>query len=240
MKDFSFITASHPSYIENLYTDFKKDPESIDADLRKFFEGFDYASVGLNGNGKETAGISVTNIDKEFGVYRLIQAYRKKGHLIAKTNPIRERKDRRAELDLSYFNLNEKDLETIFEAGKFAGIGKASLQKIIEHLQKCYTSSLGVQFTYMNDTAKTEWIIDAVEKAMLEPVPLEQKRRILQKLNEGVMFEKFLQTKYIGQKRFSLEGGENTISALDAIITTAADNDVQEVVIGMAHRGNPS
>ena len=237
MKDFSFITASHPSYIENLYTDFKKDPESIDADLRKFFEGFDFASTSFNGNGKDTSGISVTNIDKEFGVFQLINAYRKKGHLISKTNPIRERKDRRAELGLSYFGLSEKDLSATFEAGRFAGTGKTTLQNIIDHLEKCYTGSLGVQFTYMNDSVKTDWIINAVEKTMLEPVPLEQKKRILQKLNEGVMFEKFLQTKYIGQKRFSLEGGENTISALDAILTVAGDNEVQEVVIGMAHRG---
>lgn len=236
MKDFSFITASHPSYIENLYTDFRKNPESIDVDLRKFFEGFDFAVTNQNGhsNGKT---LSITNLDKEFGVYQLIQAYRKKGHLLSKTNPIRHRKDRRANLELSYFGLDDNDLETQFESGKFAGFGKASLQNILSHLQKCYTGSLGVQFTYMNDHTKVDWIINEVEKTMLEPVPLDQKKRILQKLNEGVMFEKFLQTKYVGQKRFSLEGGENTIAALDAIINVAAENEVQEVVIGMAHRG---
>src|SRR5690606_11659815 len=107
MKDFSFITSSHPAYIENLYTDFKKDPESIDADLRKFFEGFDYAS-NLNGDQKERQGtaVSTTNLNKEFGVFKLIRAYRKKGHLISKTNPIRQRVDRRANLDLSYFGLS--------------------------------------------------------------------------------------------------------------------------------------
>lgn len=236
MKDFSFITASHPSYIENLYTDFRKNPESIDVDLRKFFEGFDFAVTNQNGH-TNVETLSITNLDKEFGVYKLIQAYRKKGHLLSKTNPIRQRKDRRANLDLSYFGLNDSDLETQFEAGKFAGTGKTSLQNILAHLQKCYTGSLGVQFTYMNDHTKVEWIINEVEKTMLEPVPLDQKKRILQKLNEGVMFEKFLQTKYVGQKRFSIEGGENTIAALDAIINVAAENEVQEVVIGMAHRG---
>ncbi|HJY21419.1 MAG TPA: 2-oxoglutarate dehydrogenase E1 component, partial [Hanamia sp.] len=236
MKDFSFITASHPSYIENLYTDFRKNPESIDVDLRKFFEGFDFAVTNQNGH-TNVETLSITNLDKEFGVYKLIQAYRKKGHLLSKTNPIRQRKDRRANLELSYFGLNDNDLATEFEAGKFAGTGKTSLQNILAHLQKCYTGSLGVQFTYMNDHTKVEWIINEVEKTMLEPVPLDQKKRILQKLNEGVMFEKFLQTKYVGQKRFSIEGGENTIAALDAIINVAAENEVQEVVIGMAHRG---
>src|SRR5690606_25582537 len=240
MKDFSFITASHPSYIENLYTDFKKNPESVDADLRKFFEGFDFAINNQNGQSKEsieTTTVSGGNMNKELGVYQLIQAYRKKGHLISKTNPIRERKDRRANLDLSYFGLSDADLDTEFEAGKFTTIGKATLGKILDHLKKCYTASLGVQFTYINDSIKVDWISNAVEKMMLEPVPLLQKKRILQKLNEGVMFEKFLHTKYVGQKRFSLEGGESTIAALDAIINVAADNDVQEVVIGMAHRG---
>ncbi len=245
MKDFSYITSSHPAYIENLYTDFKKNPESVDVDLRKFFEGFDFAVSSQNGNGKattatpvaETVSLPVTNLDKEFGVFQLIQAYREKGHLVSKTNPIRERKDRNANLDLSYFGLNDKDLHTQFVAGKFAGVGITTLQRILDHLKKCYTGSVGIEFSALNDPEKINWIINAVETTMQKPVPLEEKRRILQKLNEGVMFEKFLQTKYVGQKRFSLEGGENTISALDAIINTAAENQVQEVVIGMAHRG---
>ncbi len=241
MKDFSYITSSHPAYIENLYADFLKDPESIDADLKKFFEGFDFAFSQGNGksNGAGVAGspLQGIQIDKEFSVYQLILAYRNKGHLVAKTNPIRERKDRHANLDLKFFGLHEKDLQEEFLAGKFLGLGKAKLGNIINHLKKCYTGSVGVEFGSLNDSEKINWIINAAENKITEPIPLDQKRRILQKLNEGVMFEKFLHTKYIGQKRFSLEGGESTIAALDAIITTASENDVQEVVIGMAHRG---
>ncbi|MDQ2718863.1 MAG: 2-oxoglutarate dehydrogenase E1 component [Bacteroidota bacterium] len=239
MKDFSFITSSHPAYIENLYTDFKKDPESVDIDLRKFFEGFDFAVSSQNGHAKiaEISTTSPISLDKEFGVYQLINAYRKKGNLIAKTNPIRERKDRHANLDLTFFGLDKNDLQTDFFAGKFAGLGKATLQNIIAHLKKCYTESVGVEFSSLNDNTKVEWIINAVENTMMQTIPLEQKKRILQKLNEGVMFEKFLQTKYVGQKRFSLEGGESTVAALDAIIHVAAENEVREVVIGMAHRG---
>ncbi len=235
MKDFSYITSSHPSYIETLYSDYKKNPDAVDDEFRKFFEGFDYAYD--NNNGQAVSATTVGNLEKEFGVYNLILAYRKKGHLVAKTNPIRERKDRGANLDLSFFGLDDKDLDTIFQSAKFAGLKVSPLKEIIEHLKKCYTQSLGVEFTYINDQTKVDWIINAVEKTMLDPVPLKQKRRILQKLNEGVMFEKFLQTKYVGQKRFSLEGGESTIAALDAIIDTAANNEVQEVEIGMAHRG---
>src|SRR5450755_2770072 len=243
MNDLSFITSSHPAYIENLYKDFLKNPESVDVDMRKFFEGFDFAISNANGKGKskETDAaprpIQSEQLEKELAVYQLILAYRNKGHLIAKTNPIRERKDRKANLDLNYFNLDEKDLGTEFYAGKFAGLGKVTLQTIINHLKKCYTGSLGTEFSSLNDSKKIDWIIDAVENKMLQPVTLEQKRKILQKLNEGVMFEKFLHTKYVGQKRFSLEGGESTIPALDAIINTASANNVQEVVIGMAHRG---
>ncbi|MBL0200611.1 MAG: 2-oxoglutarate dehydrogenase E1 component [Chitinophagaceae bacterium] len=236
MKDFQYITNSHPSYIEGLYQDFVKDPASVDVDMRKFFEGFDFA-VSSNTISAGTSTSLSTDLDKEFGVFRLIRAYRKKGHLVAKTNPIRERKDRHAKLELSNFGLSDADLNSTFEAGKSVGMRNATLQSIIAHLQKCYTGHVGVQVGYINDQVKLDWLTNAIEQTMLNPVPLQQKKRILQKLNEGVMFEKFLHTKYIGQKRFSLEGGETAIAALDAIINTAANNNVEEVVIGMAHRG---
>lgn len=250
MKDFQYITNAHPAYIENLYNEYTKDPNSVDAEMAKFFEGFDFAVNFGNGNGNGSAngvktadapppneGISIQNLDKELRVYQLIQAYRRKGHLVAKTNPIRERKDRKANLSLQNFGLSDADLDTEFETGKFTGLGKTTLRNIVEHLQKCYTHNLGVEFRADNSNRKLEWVMHAVENTMLKPVPLDQKKRILQKLNEGVMFEKFLHTKYIGQKRFSLEGGETTIAALDAIIDVASQNNVQEVVIGMAHRG---
>ena len=241
MKDFQYITNAHPSYIENLYQDFIKDPASVDPDMRKFFEGFDFAvsSAPLsNGHAASAApALSSAQLDKEFAVYQLIQAYRKKGHLVADTNPIRKRKDREANLELSYFGLSDADMGTAFEAGRFLNIGKSSLKNILELLQKSYTTHVGVEYSALNDIKKIEWLAKAMEADFHQPLPLEQKKRILQKLNEGVMFEKFLHTKYIGQKRFSLEGGETTIAALDAIITTSSNNDVQEVMIGMAHRG---
>ncbi len=244
MKDFSYITNSHPAYIESLYNDFVTNPESVDHDLRKFFEGFDFAvgSVGTNGTNKlATNGSAETanapQLNKEFQVYQLINAYRNKGHLVAKTNPIRERKDRRAGLDLKVFGLNEQDLDKSFSVGRLIGLENAKLKDIITHLQKCYTATIGVEFAALNDQARIDWIINEVENNFNKPFTIDKKKRILEKLNQGVMFEKFLHTKYIGQKRFSLEGGETTIAALDAIINTAADFGVQEVVIGMAHRG---
>lgn len=240
MKDFSYITNSHPAYIENLYNDFIANPASVDPEMRKFFEGFDFAvaqAPATNGHAADGKAVDVQSLQKELSVYQLIQAYRKKGHLIAKTNPIRERKDRRANLQLSYFGLNDADLTTTFEAGKYIGLPKASLKDIIAHLQKCYTASVGVEYSAINDQEKIDWLANEVEKEFHKSFSADEKRCILEKLNQGVIFEKFLHTKYIGQKRFSLEGGETTIAALDAIINTSAEFGVQEVVIGMAHRG---
>lgn len=242
MKDFSYITNSHPAYIENLYKEFVSNPESVDQDMRKFFEGFDFAVSNGSSNGHAaeapvTAAIDGAQMLKEFSVYQLIEAYRNKGHLVAKTNPIRERKDRRANLDLKFFGLDENDFKQSFAAGKFVGLGNAKLSDIIAHLQKCYTSNVGIEFSALNTQERIDWLINEVEVKYHQPLPIGQKKRILEKLNQGVMFEKFLHTKYVGQKRFSLEGGETTIAALDAIINTAADYGVQEVVFGMAHRG---
>jgi 2-oxoglutarate dehydrogenase E1 component len=245
MKDFSYITNSHPAFIEETYKAFVQDPSAVDPDLKKFFEGFDFAvsnghaGTGAASSASVTTATSATGVDwqKEINVYRLILGYRNRGHLLSKTNPIRPRKDRQANLDLSYFGLSESDLSQTFQAGKFVGLGPTSLKNILTHLQTCYTSSVGAEFKYISSKEKVSFLIAEMETNFTVPVHLEKKKHILEKLNQGVIFEKFLHTKYIGQKRFSLEGGESTIAALDAIINTAASHDVQEVVIGMAHRG---
>ncbi len=247
MKDLQYITSQHPNYIENLYIDFLKNPESIDPDFRKFFEGFDFAIKnardisGINGSPvKEIKkDIEEENIDwkKELGVYRIILGYRNKGHLIAKTNPIRERKDRGANLDPGFFGFTEEDLGKTFSAGSLIGLGTTTLKNIISHLEKCYANHVGIEFKYISNQEKINWLTNEIENNFHHALSLEKRKRILEKLNQGVMFEKFLHTKYVGQKRFSLEGGETTIAALDSIITTAASMDVNEVVIGMAHRG---
>ena len=241
MKDFQYITNSHPAYIESLYQDFLKDPSTVEEDLRKFFEGFDFAISNAAVAAKAGSGVaevqSTIDWQAEINAYRMILGYRNKGHLLADTNPIRKRKDRGANLALDFFGFTEADLDKTFSVGHLIGLGTTSLRNIIAQLEKCYAQHLGVEFKYIGDQKKIDWLTTAIENNFLQPVPLMQKKRILQKLNEGVMFEKFLHTKYIGQKRFSLEGGETTIAALDAIINIAADNNVQEVVIGMAHRG---
>ncbi len=257
MKDFSYITSSSPAFIENMYLEFVKDPDSVDPDMKKFFEGFDFAvgnagtAINRSTNGKPTTAVVAPTTEnkeasepgdgagwkKELGAYRMILGYRNKGHLIAKTNPIRTRKDRDANLTLSFFGLDDADLHKTFHVGDRIGLGSTTLKKIWAHLEKVYAGHVGIEFKYISNQEKVNWLSVEMERNFSNPVPIEKKKRILEKLNQGVMFEKFLHTKYVGQKRFSLEGGETTIAALDAIINTAADNDVQEVVIGMAHRG---
>ena len=253
MKDFSYITNSHPAFIESLYQDFVNDPNSVDPELKRFFEGFDFAvSTYKNGSGQNGSNGTVSAVKspeqaqkvaesdqwkKELGAYRMILGYRNKGHLIAKTNPIRERKDRGANLNLGFYGFTEEDLNRTLNVGASIGLGPTTLRNIIETLQQIYSDHVGIEFKYISDQKKVDWLTNEMEKNFLAPLPLQKKRRILEKLNQGVMFEKFLHTKYVGQKRFSLEGGETTIAALDAIINTAADYDVHEVVIGMAHRG---
>lgn len=246
MKDFSYLMSSHPSYIESLYSEYVSNPDSVDPEWKKFFEGFDFAVSKANANGSAEASagtpVSADQILKEFGVFRLIRSYRKRGHLIATTNPIRPRKDRHAQLDLAHFGLSEADMDTQFAAGSFIKMGNATLRDILAKLKRVYASHVGIEYTYINNQETCEWVENQFEEMMDQPIPFDQKKRILQKLNEGVMFEKFLHTKYIGQKRFSLEGGESIIAALDAVINYSAEEykqekGVKEVVIGMAHRG---
>ncbi len=243
MKDFSYVTGPTPAYIESLYNEFAKDSSTVDPEWKKFFEGFDFAInntapvAGTNGQESAKGTISNDRLVKELGVFEMIRAYRKRGHLVATTNPIRVRKDRHAQLELERFNLTDADMETTFFAGRFVGEKDGKLKDIITKLKLIYTGNVGVEYTYINETEKCRWVQKSYEELMQRSLSIDQRKRILEKLNEGVIFEKFLNTKFIGQKRFGLEGGESTIPAIDTIINDAADSGVEEVVIGMAHRG---
>ena len=187
------------------------------------------------------AGLSSGEVssDKETAVRNLIHAFRSRGHLRAKTNPVRERKDRKPRLDLADFGLGEADLDTVFKNGEVLGLGgQAKLRDIVAALEKIYTGPIGFEYMYIRDPQVLDWFRAKVERDSLAFNPgAAYKKRILKKLNEAVVFENFLHTKFLGQKRFSLEGGETTIPALDAIIGKGAELGVKEVMIGMAHRG---
>ncbi len=244
MKDFQYITSSHPQFIESLYNDFLKDANSVDPEMKKFFEGFDFAVSSGSSNNKTASNGTATaaapaSFDwmKEIRAYRMILGYRNKGHLLAKTNPIRKRKDRGANIELEFYGFTDADLDKEFYAGQLIGLGTTTLRNIHNHLEKCYAHHVGIEFKYISDQTKVDFLTAAMEKEFHQPLSLTKRKRILEKLNQGVMFEQFLHKKYIGQKRFSLEGGETTIAALDEIINASANLGVQEVVIGMAHRG---
>lgn len=257
MDKFSYISNAHVAYIDELYQDFKMDPDSIDPSWKLFFDGFDFAitKFGEDINGGAASATSATpptngnlatkgtmmdmeQLPKEIKVRALIHAYRSRAHLKSKTNPVRERVDRKALIGFEYFGLEEADLNTEFQAGNEIGIGTAKLSKIIQALQKIYEGPMGFEYLYIRDPEMLDWLRVKIEKEALAFTPsLEQKKRILSKLNEAVVFENFLHTKYLGQKRFSLEGGENSIPFLDALINRGAELGVEEVMIGMAHRG---
>ena len=239
MKDYSHVTNAHPAFIDDLYKKYKQDPKSVDDGWRLFFDGFDYGSQ-VNGAAASDAPVSTNSRDKETAVLSIIHGFRGRGHLLSTTNPIRTRLDRKPYLNLEDYKLDESDLARKFVAGREIGLQNATLNEIINRLNAIYSQNIGFEYTYIEDRERRLWLRDKIENRSVNSdfgLTSATKERILSKLNGAVMFERFLHTKYIGQKRFSLEGGETTIPALDAIISSGASHGVKEVVIGMAHRG---
>jgi 2-oxoglutarate dehydrogenase E1 component len=247
MDKYSFLNTIHPSQLNELYNDYLINPDQVEPSWRAFFQGFDFGKeesiTVVESNGQESTTQQTQqevpeDVRKEFQVINLINGYRQRGHLFTKTNPVRERRNYEPKLHKENFGLQDEDLEKEFEAGELLGIGKASLKKIIKFLKNVFCYSIGVEYAYIRKPEKVEWIQDFIYKNENQPQFDEaEKKHILRKLNEAVSFESFLHKQYVGQKRFSLEGGESLIPALDALIENAADNGVEDFVLGMAHRG---
>lgn len=244
MDRYSYISNAHGAYIEELYRSYKENPDSIDPSWQKFFEGFEFSLDFKEDEKPVTNGVdaydqlAVEDSIKETRVRELIHAYRTRGHLKSDTNPIRPRRKHKVYLDLEDFGLSEINLDEEFEVGNRIGIGKASLGKILGSLKTIYLGPIGFEYMYIRNPDILDWFKQKAEIEFVNSSPsADEKTRILRKLNEAVVFENFLHTKYIGQKRFSLEGGENLIPALDTIINLAGSQDVSEIIIGMAHRG---
>jgi 2-oxoglutarate dehydrogenase E1 component len=248
--DFSPISNAHPEYIENLYISYRKDPNAIDPSWSYFFNGFDYASdngTGITTNGSTNGqGAVATTVglgaipQKEMGVMLLIDGYRHRGHLLSTTNPLKPRRDRQPHLAPKEYGLTDEDLSKTFMAGETLGLKNATLQQIITRLEGIYSGNIGFEYSHIDRQEQRLWLRERIENDVhTEGYALTEnkKRRILEKLNEAVGFEDFLGKKFIGKKRFSLEGGESTISGIDSIINEGAMQGVEEVVIGMAHRG---
>ena len=247
MDRFSFLNAAHSEFFAQLYDQYLENPDSVEPSWRSFFQGFDFGMTTYNDENSVIETSSTQNQDfsqisqklqKEFNVLKLIEAYRTRGHLFTKTNPVRERRIYTPTLEIENYGLSKSDLTTVFDAAKAMKIAPCSLQDIITHLDKIYCSSIGVEYMYIRKPEIIQWIQGKIGYNDNHPkFSDDQKKNILEKLNEAVSFENFLHTKYVGQKRFSLEGGETIIAGLDALIETAAEKGVEQFVMGMAHRG---
>lgn len=240
MDRFSFLNAVHPSYIAQLYDKYLQFPDSIEPSWRAFFQGFDF---GIENGSLEAIGITSgsplpENLSKEFQVIKLIDAYRTRGHLFTKTNPVRERRQYTPTLSLENFGLTAQDLSTQFEAGSILGLGKTTLQDIVKHLESIYCDSIGVEYMYIRNPEEIQWIQNWLNNNDNHPkYSSDEKKHILKKLNEALSFETFLHSKYVGQKRFSIEGVDATIPGLDFLIEKGAEKGIEQFVVGMAHRG---
>lgn len=247
MDRFSFLNAAHTAFFADLYDQYLQNPDSVEPSWRSFFQGFDFASEYNEGpieqlsamaNGQADCSAVSDKLQKEFNVLKLIDGYRTRGHLFTKTNPVRDRRMFTPSLAIENFGLTSADLNTVFDAARVVNLNPCSLQDILNHLNKVYCESIGVEYMYIRDPKVIEWIQKKLDINDNHPdFNADQKKRILKKLNEAVSFENFLHTKYVGQKRFSLEGCESAIPALDALIETAAEKGVEQFVMGMAHRG---
>ena len=233
--DNKFETMEFEAIVE-LYKKYKEAPEDVDESFRFFFQGFELATsqfpIKPHGNG------ALIDSQKELEVMRLITQYRRRGHLFTKTNPVRTRRSYTPTLAIDNFNLSEKDLDVEFAAGKEIGLGKAKLRDIVSHLEETYCASIGVEYRYMTNPDKVRWLQEKMEFSRnRETLPAQSKMRILNLLIEASGFEDYLHKKFVGQKRFSLEGSESIIPALDAIISRGGEYNVNDIILGMAHRG---
>ncbi|WP_248724307.1 2-oxoglutarate dehydrogenase E1 component [Seonamhaeicola sp. ML3] len=245
MDKYSFLNAAHTAYFADLYEQYLQNPDSVEPSWRAFFQGYDFGSENYGVDGEIVEGVSTQmpeHLQKEFQVVKLIDGYRMRGHLFTKTNPVRERRSYKPTLELENFGLSENDLDTVFNAGEVLGLKALTLREILNHLELIYCDSIGVEYMYLRNPEVIKWWQDKLNVNDNHPsYSAETKKYILSKLNQAVNFENFLQTKYVGQKRFSLEGGESLIPAISNALYYSVENyGVKECVLGMAHRGRLS
>lgn len=243
MDKYSYLSNVDSAWLDDLHQQYQKDPASVETGWARFFEGFEFArslegDTLLSASPTAPAPGSNDRFEKEFRVLELINAYRTRGHLFTRTNPVRDRRKYSPTLDLANHGLSDDDLDTVFSAGNEVGLGPVKLREIVALLEQTYCQSVGVEFKFIRDPEKLKWMQERMEGSRNTPsFSLDQKKDILEKLNEAVVFEKFLGKKFIGAKRFSIEGAEALIPALDTVIEHGAELGITEYVIGMAHRG---
>ncbi|HJZ93335.1 MAG TPA: 2-oxoglutarate dehydrogenase E1 component [Gemmataceae bacterium] len=223
----TFATRSNLDLIEDFYARWRADPKSVDERWQAFFEGF------------ELAGQTPVPCDTaQTGIVRMVFVYRNAGHLQAHLDPLSDKPPPHPMLALAEFGLSESDLDRTFDCSVFRGMGQATLRELRAALEETYCRTVGIEFLHIQDTTIRGWIEDKIEPRRMRPdLPTRQKLRVLMTLHYAELFERFLHTRYQGQKRFSLEGAETLIPVLDAIVEKAPGLGVREFVLGMAHRG---
>ena len=229
---FSFLNSIDIDYIDELHQRYLVDKRLVEPSWRSFFDGYEFSKF----NYQQVDEIP-TNVLKEFRVINLINAYRSRGHLFTKTNPVRERRKYHPTLEIKNFGLDQEDLLTVFQASEQIGLEPCSLNDIIIHLEATYCESIGIEYQYIRHPERVEWIRKNIELKNRPKFSKDQKKHILHKLNQATVFEQFLQKKFVGQKRFSIEGAESLIPALDVLIENGSNLGLKEFVVGMAHRG---
>jgi len=227
----SFAHNVSPQWLESQFHLWQEEPDRLPPQLQAFFSGF---ALGSEAPGEAEAADTELKLS---GVQSLIYRYRDIGHLLACTNPLDVCQTEHPLLALGAFDLDESDLDTVFRTRRFFR-QSATLRGIVQTLRETYCRSIGVEFMHIQDPAERQWLIDRMEPTRNRTdFSLEEKKRILRKLQEAALFEAFLHRKFVGQKRFSLEGGETLLPMLDHVVRRAAALGMHDLVLGMSHRG---
>ncbi len=237
MDNQSYLGNSDVTAIDALYAQYQQDPNSVDDSWRRFFEGFDFQKQQFDVLPGGSADAGELGGGKEYKVMNLINGYRQRGHLFTKTNPVRERRKHLPNLTLDHFGLSEADLDTVFHSGNEIGIGPSKLRDIVAHLERCYCDHVGIEYMYVRDPERIAWLRERVEMKDRYAFSKEEKKQIMDMVNKSTLFEQYIQRRFVGQKRFSVEGCESVIPAINYIVEKGGDVGVKEFVIGMAHRG---
>lgn len=239
MKHSSIASRWNADLIDENYAIWFTEPAKLDAEWRAFFEGFELASSAESkGSPASTAGVHDTLATKQARAIGLIYAYRSNGHTIAKMNPLAKEQPVNPRLSLERLGFTEADLDITVHTGNYLGGVEMTLRELIERLEKTYCHTIGAEYIHIQETPKRRWIQARIEPECFIPrFSKAEKNRILKSIIEAETFENFLQTRYVGQKRFSLEGGETLIACLESIFERCDKNQVDEIVMGMAHRG---
>lgn len=232
--DETFLAAMPGESIDALYRNWQRSADSVPEEWRFFFSGFEF---GLDATHDSAHLFDEQAALKLSGVQSLLYRYRSLGHLLACTDPLSPCQLFHPLLELSAFGLDENDLDTIFACRRFLK-PRASLREVLETMRETYCREIGIEFMHIQEPDERQWLIDRMEPHKNHPIfPLAEKMHILEKLHQAALFELFLHRRFVGQKRFSLEGGEILIPVLDRIICRCPEAGISDVVMGMSHRG---